>query len=86
MWPVRIGARPALLLGPIAVDQPARHRGLGHALTERACQAAAEAGHAAVVLVGDLSFFQRAGFEPAPAGAVLMPRPPQIPAASWSAR
>ncbi len=75
MWPVRVGGAPALLLGPIAVDPVARHRGLGHALTERACDAAAKAGHGAVVLVGDASFFLQAGFEPAPRGRILMPGP-----------
>ncbi len=75
LWPVWIGARPALLLGPIAVDPAARHRGLGAALVEQACTAARDAGHEAVVLVGDLSFFQRLGFEPVPPGRIRMPGP-----------
>jgi predicted N-acetyltransferase YhbS len=71
LWPVRIGPRAALLLGPIAVDEAARSRGLGAALAERACDAAAAAGHELVVLVGDLGFFQRIGFEWAPADVQL---------------
>ena len=75
LWPVRIGERPALLLGPIAVDPAARNRGLGAALVERACEAAARDGHHVVVLVGDLAFFHRMGFEALPAGSVVMPGP-----------
>jgi predicted N-acetyltransferase YhbS len=75
LWPVRVSQRPALLLGPIAVDPDARRRGLGAALAERACEAAAEAGHELVVLVGDLGFFERMGFERLEPGRVRMPGP-----------
>lgn len=75
MWPVRVGERPAVLLGPIAVDPAARHRGLGATLAARACEAAAAAGHACVVLVGDLGFFERLGFEQLEPGRVRMPGP-----------
>ncbi len=75
LWPVRIGDRPALLLGPIAVDPAARKRGLGAALTERACAAAALAGHGIVVLVGDLGFFERLGFEALAPGRLRLPGP-----------
>ena len=44
LWPVTIGGAPAILLGPIAVEPAYRHHGLGGALIERACAAAAEAG------------------------------------------
>ncbi len=74
MWPVRIGARTALLLGPIAVDAAARQRGLGLALVEHACEAA-KAGHGVVVLVGDLGFFERSGFERPEPGRVRLPGP-----------
>jgi predicted N-acetyltransferase YhbS len=75
LWPVRIGERPALLLGPIAVDPTARRRGLGAALAQRACEAAAEAGHALVVLVGDLGFFERTGFQRLEPGRIRLPGP-----------
>jgi predicted N-acetyltransferase YhbS len=42
-------------------------------LVERACEAAAAAGEAAVVLVGDLPYFQRVGFAVAP--DVALPGP-----------
>ena len=75
MWPVAIGGRPALLLGPIAVDHAARKRGLGVTLVERACAAAADGGHGLVVLVGDLDFFQRSGFQRPEPGSVRLPGP-----------
>jgi predicted N-acetyltransferase YhbS len=75
LWPVRVGARPALLLGPIAVESSARSRGLGAALVELACAAAANAGHEIVILVGDAPYFERLGFVGLPPGAVSLPGP-----------
>lgn len=73
MWPVRVGDGVAVFLGPIAVEAEERKHGVGQALVERACQAAAQSGWAAVFLVGDAPYFGRMGFEPAP--AVVMPGP-----------
>ena len=70
LWPIRIGGRPAMLLGPIAVDADQRGNGLGQALVEHACDAAKAAGEAAVLLVGDAPWFERTGFGQAP-GAVM---------------
>lgn len=75
LWPIRVGETPALLLGPIAVDDVARHRGLGAALAARACESAARAGHGLVVLVGDLSFFEKIGFEALEPGRISLPGP-----------
>jgi len=72
-WAVRVGERPAILLGPFAVEEEHRSNGLGAALIARACEAAAEAGHAVVVLVGDMPYFGPLGFVPAP--KVSMPGP-----------
>ena len=55
------------------MDPDYRKHGLGAALIERACAAAARAGHAAIVLVGDMPFFGPLGFAPAP--GVIMPGP-----------
>jgi len=62
LWPVKVGGAAAVLLGPIAVDSNQRGNGLGQALVERACEAARQAGCAAVLLVGDLPWFERTGF------------------------
>jgi predicted N-acetyltransferase YhbS len=45
------------------------------ALAARACEAAASHGHTRVVLVGDLSFFGRNGFEAAAPGRIRLPGP-----------
>jgi predicted N-acetyltransferase YhbS len=73
MWPVTIGSAPAFLLGPFAVDTAHRRHGLGAALITRACEAAAEAGHALIVLVGDAAYFEPLGFSVA--RDVVMPGP-----------
>jgi predicted N-acetyltransferase YhbS len=75
LWPVRIGERPALLLGPFAVDAPWRSNGLGAALIDQACKAAKAAGHALVILVGDEPYYAPLGFAAAPAAKVVMPGP-----------
>lgn len=62
MWPIAIGETPALLLGPFAVEATERSAGIGAALIERSCQAAEAAGHAVVLLVGDLAYFGPLGF------------------------
>ncbi len=73
MWPVTIGGTPAVLLGPFAVDAAHRGQGLGAALVVHACEAAAEAGHALIVLVGDADYFGPLGFSVA--RGVTMPGP-----------
>ena len=74
-WPIRVGGRPVVFLGPIAVDPAWRHHGLGGALVERACAAALETGHDLILLVGDLPFFGPHGFDVVPPGRVILPGP-----------
>lgn len=63
LWHVTAGrGRPALLLGPLAVHPDAQKRGIGAALMQRALDAAAQRGHAAVLLVGDAAYYGRFGF------------------------
>ena len=75
VWPIAIGAIPALLLGPFAVDAASRNQGLGVALVRRACEDAQAAGHGLILLIGDETYFARAGFSAAPARRVVMPGP-----------
>ncbi len=75
MWPVKVGDKAAVLLGPFAVADSKRNKGLGIALVEAACAAAKDAGHGLVILVGDAPFFQRAGFKPVDPKAVVFPGP-----------
>ena len=63
LWHVNAGAaRPALLLGPLAVHPDWRNRGIGSALMRRALRLASLHGHGAVLLVGDASYYGRFGF------------------------
>lgn len=75
LWPVSIGDKPGLLLGPIAVDASCRRQGLGADLVRRACEAATAAGWRYVVLVGDAPFFGPLGFLAAPARQIRLPGP-----------
>lgn len=72
---ITIGEAPALLLGPLAVSPIFKNRGVGLALMRAGLAAAASAGHELVILVGDLPYYQRAGFAPVPPGQMLMPGP-----------
>lgn len=74
-WSIQIGGRPAIFLGPFAVDGAWRSRGLGGALIRRACEAAQAAGHDAVLLVGDASYFEPLGFQAVEPGRIIMPGP-----------
>jgi predicted N-acetyltransferase YhbS len=75
MWPIHIGAAPAVLLGPFAVDEAWRSRGLGAALIAHACEAARAAGHTVILLVGDAPYFEPLGFAVAPPRRLVMPGP-----------
>jgi predicted N-acetyltransferase YhbS len=72
---VRVGERTLVFLGPLAVDAAERKHGAGHGLVEHAIAAAQAAGYEAILLVGDAGFFQRCGFDAAPAARVVMPGP-----------
>lgn len=74
-WPVLVGraARPALLLGPLAVATDWRARGIGTALVRRTLDMAAWARHERVLLVGDEGYYGRFGFVPAAPHGITMP-------------
>ena len=61
-WPVRVGAHPVLLLGPIAVHPTAQGEGLGAYLMRESLHRAADMGWQRVMLVGDLPYYARFGF------------------------
>ena len=73
LWPVLIGDTPAAFLGPIAVDEAHRKGGLGARLVEECLAAAGALNQGAVLLVGDMPFFGRFGFERAQ--GVTLPGP-----------
>ena len=78
LWHISAGpARPALLLGPLAVDDAWRGLGFGAALMRRATEAALWLGHTAMLLVGDAPYYGRFGFSAGKTGALWMPGPYQ---------
>ncbi len=61
-WPVRVGAHPAMLLGPVAVHPVRQGEGLGAYLIQAGLDGAKAAGTARVLLVGDAPYYGRFGF------------------------
>ncbi len=73
LWHVSAGGIPALILGPLAVEQSSRKLGVGAALMARALAAAMERGHRAVILLGDAPYYARFGFSAAKTGELMLP-------------
>jgi predicted N-acetyltransferase YhbS len=75
-WNVCAGpGRPALLLGPLAVDESLRCRRIGGALMQRGIAAALRRKHRAMLLVGDAAYYRRFGFSAEKTGALWLPGP-----------
>ena len=76
LWHISAGpARPALLLGPLAVDDAWRGLGIGAALMRRATEAAQRLGLKTALLVGDAPYYVRFGYSAEKTGALWMPGP-----------
>lgn len=76
LWDVATGdGRPALLLGPLAVDPSVKQAGIGKALMLHAISEAKRLGHQAILLVGDVKYYGRYGFSAEKTGALSMPGP-----------
>jgi predicted N-acetyltransferase YhbS len=76
LWHVCAGpGRPALLLGPLAVEEERRGEGIGAALMQRAVATARRLGHQAVLLVGDAPYYGRFGFSAEKTGGLWLPGP-----------
>lgn len=75
LWHVSAGGRPALVLGPLAVDPACRELGIGAALMQQALAAARARGHAAVILLGDAPYYARFGFSGEKTGELALPGP-----------
>lgn len=75
LWHVSVGGKPALMLGPLAVEASSRKFGAGAALMDHALAAAKARGHRAVILLGDAPYYARFGFSGAKTGELLLPGP-----------
>ncbi len=61
-WPVRVGGKPVLLLGPVAVHPTRQGEGLGGLLMNESLAEARRLGWERVMLVGDAPYYARFGF------------------------
>ncbi|MCB1378797.1 MAG: N-acetyltransferase [Alphaproteobacteria bacterium] len=76
LWDIVAGsAGPVLLLGPVAVHCRHQGKGVGAALVQRALNEARVKGHAAVILVGDATYYGRFGFSHGPVADLHLPGP-----------
>ena len=75
LWHIDAGGVPALMLGPLAVDDRFRCYGIGARLMAEAIARARVLGHEAILLVGDAPYYQRFGFDRAHTLALRMPGP-----------
>ena len=75
LWHVSAGGRPALLLGPLAVDADCRGLAIGAALMAHALKASKQRGHDAVILLGDAPYYTRFGFSAAKTAELSLPGP-----------
>lgn len=66
LWVIEINGAPALFLGPIAVDVAHRSAALGADLVVHCLEYARSKDVSGILLVGDLPYFGRFGFRPAP--------------------
>jgi predicted N-acetyltransferase YhbS len=75
LWHVSAGGIPALMLGPLAVEESSRQLGVGAALMDHALAAAKARGHRVVILLGDAPYYTRFGFSAAKTGQMSLPGP-----------
>jgi predicted N-acetyltransferase YhbS len=74
-WRVSAGGIPALMLGPLAVEETCRKLGVGAALMAHALAAAKARGHRAVILLGDAPYYGRFGFSAQTVSGLSLPGP-----------
>ena len=75
LWHVSAGGKPALMLGPLAVDAASRSLGVGAALMDRALDIARQRGQSAVILLGDALYYARFGFSGLQTSELSLPGP-----------
>jgi predicted N-acetyltransferase YhbS len=73
---IRIGeCEGAALLGPLVVDPLVKGKGYGKALVGEGLARARSEGFALVLLVGDMPYYGRFGFQPVSPGQITLPGP-----------
>lgn len=69
------GQEGALLLGPLVVAPEMAGLGCGKTLIAAGLDTARDLGHQLVLLVGDLAYYEKAGFQPCARGRISFPGP-----------
>ena len=69
------GEERGALLGPLVVDPAEKGKGFGKALVEEGLARARSEGFSLVLLVGDMPYYGRFGFQPVPPGQIMLPGP-----------
>lgn len=73
---IRIGnTENACLLGPVVVAPAVKGNGYGKALVKEGVARAQADGFGLVLLVGDMPYYGRFGFQPVPPGQITLPGP-----------
>ena len=72
---IKIGGEDALLLGPLVVAPSHKNSGIGKMLMETSVAAAQKTNFGAILLVGDLPYYERFGFEKVSNGKIRLPGP-----------
>ncbi len=78
-WPIAIEAKPALLLGPLAVEPALRGQGIGRALVRHGLAAARRQGHRICLVVGPPDYYGPFGFVNAASLGLVLPGPVELP-------
>ena len=78
-WPILVGAGPAILLGPLAVEPALQGQGIGKALLHHGLTGARRAGHGICVVVGAPDYYRSFGFVAAAAQGLVLPGPVDLP-------
>jgi predicted N-acetyltransferase YhbS len=74
-WPIRIGAAPAILLGPLVVKPALQGAGIGRGLLRHGLIRAKRLGAGICVVVGAPDYYSPFGFENAGGRGLILPGP-----------
>jgi predicted N-acetyltransferase YhbS len=76
LTPITVGGRGgALLLGPLVIADAYKNKGIGLRLMQESAAQAVTDGNAVILLVGDLPYYARGGYQCVPRGQIEFPAP-----------
>lgn len=78
-WPILIGDRPAILLGPLAVEPALQGQGIGKMLVHESLAMARQNGHSVCIVVGEPGYYRPFGFFSAAQAGLILPGPVDPP-------